>query len=269
MDPFRDRVAVVTGAASGIGLAMARAFAARGAKLALADFDVEALEQARVELAAGGSEVLAVPTDVRDRAAVQALADATLEHFGAAHIVCNNAGIFVVGPLSRAAPEQWKAAFDVNFWGVVHGVEAFLPHLLERGDGHIVNTASMAGLAGMLGLGIYCSSKFAVVGYSESLQREIQPQGVGVSVLCPMIVQTNIGANSRRALGEEPPPESTTPDVPEEILPGMGSVISPEEVAGRVVEAIEERRFFVLTHPEQREILRRRAKRQDAVFERL
>jgi short-subunit dehydrogenase len=155
-----------------------------------------------------------------------------------------------------------------NFWSVVYGVDAFLPRLLAQGEGgHIVNTASMAGLVGMQGFGIYCASKFAVVGLSESLHRELRGSGVGVSVLCPMIVDTPIAENTRNVLrrSRAGPGEIAAPAP----APGLmkGGVISADEVAARVVTAIERDDLYVLTHPEQREILRRRAARQDAAFE--
>ena len=265
MDPFRDRVAVVTGGASGIGLAMARAFAARGARLCLADINEAALAAAEKSLGADGARVLGMPTDVRERASVQALAEAALKHFGAAHIVCNNAGIAVSGPVAQARPEDWETTMAIDFWGVVYGVDAFLPHLLERGDGHIVNTASMAGLVGMEGLGVYCAAKFAVVGLTESLHRELRNSEVGASVLCPMIVATSIGENSQRILSGALPDAATQENAP---APGslQGSVIPAEQVGERVVRAIERGDLYILTHPEQREILRRRAARQDAMF---
>lgn len=260
-DPFQDRVAVITGGAAGIGFAMARAFAARGSRLVLADIDEQALAQAEKDLAADGVRVLGVATDVRERPQLEALRARALSHFGAVHVLCNNAGIAPLGSLSQVSPEEWETSFAINFWGVVHGVEAFLPHLLERGDGHVVNTASMAGLTGMLGLGVYCATKFAVVGYTESLHRELEAQGVGVSLLCPMIVRTEIGSNSRRMLGVPEPGEADPDGVP---TPGYGSVIAPQDVARRVVRAIERRELYILTHPEQREILRRRFARQEA-----
>ncbi len=259
-DPFTERVAVVTGGAAGIGLAMARAFAQRGARLVLADRDEAALALAEKQLRSEGAEAIGVPTDVRERASLAALVERSLAHFGGAHIVCNNAGIAVFGPLAEASREEFQTCFDINFWGVVNGTEAFLPHLLEQGDGHIVNTASMSGLVGMVGMGIYCASKFAVVGYTESLHREVQPRGVGVSVLCPMIVRTQIFQNSRQLLGA--PVEG---DVQEPT--GLGQVIGTEDVARRVVSAIESRQLYVLTHPEQRAILSRRSSKLDRAFD--
>ena len=152
----------------------------------------------------------------------------------------------------------------INFWGVVHGVNAFLPRMLEQGEGgHIVNTASMAGMVGMLGLSLYCASKFAVVGLTESLHRELANENVGVSALCPMIVETSIGEHSRRMLDAAAPPEGAA--APTAAL--RGDVITVAEVAKRVVTGIERKDLYIYTHPEQREILKRRATRQDAMFE--
>lgn len=267
MDPFQGRVAVITGGAGGIGMAMARAFAQRGAKLVLADLNEAALERSVAELKGSGATVLGVPTDVTQLASVQALADATVRHYGAVHVVCNNAGIAIFGMMSAASHKDWEYTMNVNFWGVVHGVEVFTPILLQqRQGGHIVNTASMAGLVGMQWLGIYCASKFAVVGLSESLHRELKPSGIGVSVLCPMIVDTNINENSvtmrpqqLRNPGEEPivPPAAEM----------KGGVIPPQEVSRRVVRAIERGDLYILTHPEQRDFLRRRSHKIDGMFD--
>ena len=268
-DPFRGRVAVVTGGAGGIGLAMARAFAERGAKVVLADVDEAALARAGQELAAAGAPVLAVPADVTRRESVAALADATFARFGATHLLCNNAGIALAGPLVGADPDDWRKAMAVNFWGVVHGIDAFLPRMLAQGEGgHVVNTSSMAGLVGMDWLGIYCATKFAVVGLSESLRRELALRGIGVSVLCPMLVATRIAENSARTLGRADAPDGGGGEpAPSANMALRGGVIGPAEVARRVVHAVETNAFYVFTHPEQREILRRRAERQDAVFE--
>jgi len=266
MDEFRDRVAVITGGGGGIGAAMARAFAARKARIVLADLDEAAAKRVADELTAGGAEVLVVRTDVTELASVQALADAAERRFGGVHIVCNNAGVAVFGEMARATHADWQYAINVNVWGVVHGIEAFVPRLLKAGNGgHIVNTASMAGCVGMRWLGIYSASKFAVVGLSEALNRELKDYGIGVSVLCPMIVDTAINENSERnrptALRnreamEVPPAAAMT-----------GGTIPADEVARRVVRGIEQKDLYIFTHPEQREILRRRAERQDRNFE--
>jgi NAD(P)-dependent dehydrogenase (short-subunit alcohol dehydrogenase family) len=267
MDPFTDRVAVITGGAGGIGMALARAFAGRGARLVLADLDEGALRAAVADLTGAGAQVHGVVTDVTKLDSVRTLGDAAVQRFGAVHIVCNNAGVATFGEIRQATHRDWEFTMNVNFWGVVHGVETFVPILLQQGaGGHIVNTASMAGLVGMQWLGIYCASKFAVVGLTEALQRELKPHGIGVSVLCPMIVDTNINQNSARMrpshlrnAGEVPP----LPPASEM----KGGVIAPAEVARRVVRAIERGDLYILTHPEQRQFLRRRATKLDAMFE--
>jgi len=269
MDAFRDRVAVITGGGAGIGAGMARAFAARGAKLVLADLDEAALARTADALRAAGTQVLAVRTDVGELAQVQALRDAALQRFGAVHVVCNNAGIALFGEILQATHKDWEYTMRVNFWGVVHGVETFVPLLVEqRQGGHVVNTASMAGLVGMQWLGVYCASKFAVVGLTEALHRELAPHRIGVSVLCPMVVQTDINANSvrNRPAALRNPGEDRLPTA-EDAAQMAGSVIPVEEVARRVVRAVDRGDLYVLTHPEQREILRRRWTRQDRCFE--
>ena len=266
MKDFTEKVAVITGGAAGIGRAMAEALASRGAHLVLADIDEQALSEAESDFSARGIRVLTAATDVRDRGQVLALADAVYAEFGRADIVCNNAGIAPFGASVDADPHDWEVTMGINFWGVLHGVDAFVPRMLVQGEaGHVVNTASMAGLTGMLGLGMYCASKFAVVGLSESLHRELHGRGVGVSVLCPMIVDTQIGSNSQRLLDHAMP----DPQVGKEDSPNLlaGTVIPAAEVAKRVIRAVEREDLYIFTHPEQREILRRRAARQDAMFE--
>jgi NAD(P)-dependent dehydrogenase (short-subunit alcohol dehydrogenase family) len=268
MDPFAGRVAVVTGGGSGIGAALARAFAARGAHLVLADLDPEAMAAVAADLAARGTEVLCVPTDVGEREQVEALAAATVAHFGAVHLVCNNAGICVPGDLATATHADWVYTLRVNLWGVVHGIEVFVPRLLAQGaGGHVINTASMAGLVGMQGLGVYSASKFAVVGLSEALYRELTPKGVGVTVVCPMVVRTNIDVNSVRQRPAALRAPGASVAAPSGLATLAGSVIEPDQVAWRVVRAIERGDLYVLTHPEQREILRRRAERLERMFD--
>jgi len=266
MDKFRGRVAVITGGGGGIGGALAGAFAARGARIVLADLDEGAMARVATRLGQAGAEVLAVPTDVTALASVQALAEAAVRRFGGVHIVCNNAGVATFGEIASSTHADWVFTMNVNFWGVVHGVETFVPRLLaQKAGGHVVNTASMAGLVGMRWLGVYCASKFAVVGLTESLQRELADHDIGVSVLCPMIVETKINENSVR----QRPAELRNPG--EMAVPAegqmAGGVIQPDEVAGRVVRAIERNDLYILTHPEQREFLRRRAARLDRMFE--
>jgi len=247
-------------------MAMARAFAARGAKLVLADLDESALQRAAAELQEGGAEALGVPTDVTNLDSVAALAAAARQRFGAVHIVCNNAGVATFGEIHRASHRDWVYTMNVNFWGVVHGIETFVPLLMEQGQGgHIVNTASMAGLVGMRWLGIYCASKFAVVGVSEALQRELTPLGIGVSVLCPMIVDTQINENSVRMRPSDLRNAEELPVPPASAM--AGGVIAPEEVGRRVVRGIDRGDLYILTHREQRVFLRRRAKKLDNMFE--
>ena len=265
MDEFRGRVAVITGGGSGIGAALAAAFAGRGARIVLADIDAAAMRRVAGTLESRGAEVLAVPTDVTVRDSVATLAEATERRFGAVHIVCNNAGVAAFGDVATATQADWHYIMNVNFWGVVHGVETFAPRLIAQGaGGHFVNTASMAGLVGMRGLGVYCASKFAVVGLTEALQRELSEHGIGVSVLCPMIVETNIDVNSER----QRPAALRNPGEPLRPPPGsmVGRTIQPEEVARRVVRGIERKDLYILTHPEQRDILQRRAARLDRLF---
>src|SRR5262249_40778039 len=260
----------------GIGAAMAAAFAARGARLVLADIDPAALERSAATVRGAGADVLTVRTDVGAAAQVQTLAEAAVARFGAVHLVCNNAGIAVFGHLVDATPADWEYTMRVNFWGVVHGVQTFAPRLVAQGQGgHIVNTASMAGLVGMEWLGVYCASKFAVVGVTESLHRELKPHGIRVSVLCPMIVQTDINRNSAPNPPAPRPAALRTPGDPpglpepegEAAAAMQGGVIGVDEAARRVVRAIERNDLYVLTHPEQRGFLRRRAERLDRMFD--
>jgi NAD(P)-dependent dehydrogenase (short-subunit alcohol dehydrogenase family) len=264
MDDFKGRVAVVTGGGSGIGAAMARAFAREGSKVVLADLDRDGMDRVVGDIGAQGGEALGVHTDVARLESVEALAKRTLERFGAAHVVCNNAGVGVFGSLAEATHKDWQWVMNVNLWGVIHGIEVFLPRLIAQGQGgHIVNTASMAGLAGMPGLGVYCASKFAVVGLTESLHRELSGSGIGASVLCPMIVNTQINASERNRPEELRNQGASEPSLGEGQFT-VSRVIEAAEVAERVVQAIRDKALYILTHVESREILRRRGARLDA-----
>jgi NAD(P)-dependent dehydrogenase (short-subunit alcohol dehydrogenase family) len=271
MDQFANRVAVVTGGGSGIGAAMAKAFARLGSKIVLADVDEKGMDRVRGEIEGQGGAALGVRTDVTRLEEVQALAERTFAHFGAAHILCNNAGVATFGPLATATHKDWQWTMNVNFWGVVHGIEVFLPRLLEQQQGgHVVNTASMAGIVGMPGLGVYAASKFAVVGLTESLARELKGTGIGASVLCPMIVKTAINQSERNR------PADLRNETPSPIEPAVADgqytiprTIEPEEVADRVVEAIRQNSLYVFTHRESREIVRHRAERLAKAADRL
>jgi NAD(P)-dependent dehydrogenase (short-subunit alcohol dehydrogenase family) len=248
---LQGRVAVVTGGASGIGRALARRFAADGMRIVLADVEAAPLATTVAELEATGAAVLGVEADVAVAADVERVRDRALSEFGAVHVVCNNAGVGG-GGIIDAPLALWEWTIGVNLMGVVHGVHAFLPLLLEQDEGHIVNTASLAGLGGVAGLGIYCTTKFAVVGLSESLHYDLAARGsaVGVSVLCPGFVQTRIGESGRNA----PPSLAQWAERPEaqataELAQALAAAgIAPEIVADAVRDAILERRVFVVPH---------------------
>ena len=200
MENLQGKVAVITGGASGIGKAMAAAAVAEGMKVVVADIEEGALKEAADELAAGGSDVLSVVTDVSDGASVRELRDRALDRFGAVHLVHNNAGVGTGGPIWEVSEEDWRWILGVNLWGVVHGIATFVPVLLEQGEGHVVNTASIAGLTTAPFLGPYNATKQAVVAMSETLYKDLQAAGVsgiGVSVLCPGFVQTRIAESDR------------------------------------------------------------------------
>jgi NAD(P)-dependent dehydrogenase (short-subunit alcohol dehydrogenase family) len=268
MDELRGRVAVITGGASGIGLATAKRLAREGMKIVLADLDRDALGAARPEVEKLGTEVLAVPTDVGELAQVRALAERTVEHFGAAHVVFNNAGVGVAGLVHQYSHEEWEWVLRVNLWGVIHGVEVFVPRLLEQGEGgHVVNTASFAGLVPNFAFVAYCVSKYGVVALSECLSRELRDSGIGVSVLCPMRVETNIGENSARDRPGGGGPLSPEAEGPAGAPPLAGQTLGADEVAERVLRAIRGRELYILTHPESREFIRRRFERIERAFD--
>jgi NAD(P)-dependent dehydrogenase (short-subunit alcohol dehydrogenase family) len=256
---LNDKVAVVTGGASGIGLAMARAFLDRGMRVVIADIEESALEKAEADLD-GGDRLAAEVCDVSDADSIDALRDTTLDRFGAVHVVCNNAGVGAGGLAWEQSLQDWRWVLGVNLWGVIHGIRTFTPLLIEQGEGHIVNTASMAGLTSPPFMASYNVTKHAVVTLSETLFSDLQvtgATGVGVSVLCPGWVQTRIHESGRnRPAGAEAPapqPEVATPP-PGEFESVLGNLIAtgldPADVAERVVEAVTDRRFYILTHPE-------------------
>ena len=260
MQDLKGKVAVVTGAASGIGNAVATRLAQEGMKVVLADVEEGPLADAEKKLADAGATVLAVPTDVTKGDQVDALAAKTFEAFGTAHVVHNNAGVATGGPMWTLTEADWQWVLGVNLWGVIHGLEAFLPRMLaQKEPAHIVNTASMAGLVATRGLGIYNTSKYAVVGLSETLAKDLKPYNIGVSVLCPMGVSTRIRASERTR------PAHLKNDAPSRAEPVelMGRSLPPEAVAEMVLRAILGDELYVITHDEGLEPLRRRFERME------
>lgn len=244
MGSFEGRVAVVTGGASGIGRGIARALARRGASVALADLHAERLEETVRALEALGAKALGLRCDVTSDAEVERFRDAVLTRFGRVDVLCNNAGVSVLGPCERAEMEDWRWILDVNVLGLVRGVRAFVPAMIERGSGHVVNTASVAGVwAYSWDAGPYITSKFAAYGFSEVLARQLRPHGIDVSVLCPGLVTTNLGESARFS----GVPEARRGDwlwFPEE----MHDAMEPDAVGTVVADAIEAKRFAIFTH---------------------
>jgi NAD(P)-dependent dehydrogenase (short-subunit alcohol dehydrogenase family) len=271
MQEFQDKVAVVTGAASGIGFALADRFAREGMKVVLADIEVDALARAEAELRGRGAIVLAVRTDVRQASEVEALAEKTLAAFGGVHVVCNNAGVIIGKSAWEHTLADWEWVLGVNLWGVIHGVRTFVPILLRQGtEGHIVNTASEAGLMSGAFIGSYCVSKHGVVTLSEGLAKELAQLGapIKVSVLCPGFVRTSIGTSERNRPLALTHPEDTSPASAEaQVLfealrkGAEDRGIPPEQVADHVVAAIRADTFYILPHPATKEAVRVRMER--------
>ncbi len=260
------RTAVVTGGASGIGRALALAFTRAGARVVVADVDEPGMTDVVSTVRGMGGEAIAVRTDVSELAQVQALAERAFTSFGKVHVLCNNAGVALWGGLETASHRDWQWVLGVNLWGVIHGVEAFVPRMIaDKEPGHIVNTASMAGLIASQGLGIYNTSKYAVVGLSETLAKDLRPYGIGVSVVCPLGVDTRILDSERNR------PRALRNDTAElgAPTPLIGRTLAPEAVADMVLAAIRDNRLYVITHEEALEPLRRRFQRMEqAILER-
>lgn len=262
MKPYEGRVAVITGAGSGIGLGIARRCAAQGMHLILADIEKQALEQAEKELAGlAAGRIISRVTDVGDSTQVQALAETAFTEFGAVHLLVNNAG---VGGGGRNCWEleldYWQWVLNVNLWGVIHGIKYFTPKMLQQDSGHIVNTASVAGLMSAPGSAAYNVSKHSVVTLSETLYNELRNAGsaIGVSVLCPSFVDTRIYAAERNM------PNAQAPSAEQQAMEGAAGdffkaiALSPESVAEQVFEAIAKGDFYIFTHQGTRQQVEKR-----------
>jgi len=254
MENLQGKVAVITGGASGIGWAVARRAAAEGMKVVIADIEEGALKQAERELTSQGTDAIAVATDVADAASVRELRERALRRYGAVHLVHNNAGVGGGGPIWEVPEEDWRWIVGVNLWGVIHGVAAFVPLLVEQGEGHVVNTASIAGLTTAPFIGPYNATKQAVVAISETLYKDLEAagvSGVGVSVLCPGFVQTRIADAGRNRPDWAPARDvENAEEVRATIQDLVDGGIPPSVVADMVLDAVRTDTFYIRTHPE-------------------
>ncbi|MGA2037087.1 MAG: SDR family NAD(P)-dependent oxidoreductase [Acidimicrobiales bacterium] len=262
MKVLRGKVAVITGGASGIGRSVAERAATEGMKVVLADIEEGALKVTTEALMSSGAEVEAVVTDVSNGSEVETLRDQALERFGAVHLVHNNAGVGVGGLLWTVSEADWKWILGVNLWGVIHGIRTFVPLLVDQGEGHVVNTASEAGLTSPGLLGPYNATKHAVTAISETLYRDLRFSGspVGVSVLCPGFVRTGIGESERTRPHWAPKPDddpaaAVVRDVIHQLVAGG---IEPNVVADRVFDAVRSDTFYILTHEHSRPMVEAR-----------
>ncbi|MBO0862326.1 MAG: SDR family NAD(P)-dependent oxidoreductase [Chloracidobacterium sp.] len=264
MKDVKDKVAFITGGASGIGLAMAKVFVRAGMKVMIADIRRDHLDEA-MDSFEGDGAVHAIELDVSDREAMSSAAVETERVFGKIHVLCNNAGIGLGGPLKLATYDDWDWVMRVNLWGVINGVQAFLHRILAHGEGgHIVTTSSMSGFLPTLGAGLYITTKFAVVGLSEALRSELAADNIGVSVLCPGPVQTNIAESNLT----RPAHLSNTGYAETDKMRVTHSVSSvymdPMKVGERVLEGILRDELYIFTHPEFRDGVKSRC---DAVMD--
>jgi len=266
MRDLKGKVAVVTGAASGIGRGLAERFGREGMRVVLADIEETPLAAARAMVESLGAEAIAVTTDVSNRWQVEALARRAVEAYGAVHVLCNNAGVGAGGMAWELSAADWEWVLGVNMWGVIHGIRAFVPQMVAQGQGHVVNTASIAGLVAAPGLAAYCATKHAVVAISECLHHDLMMRTGGqvrVSVLCPAWVKTRIADAERNRPASLARPESQLPSPQDRMMEDMlraavAGGIEPAEVAEHVVQAIVHDRFWVLTHPQSKAAVERR-----------
>ena len=275
MHELQGKTAFVTGGASGIGFALCRAFAQSGMKVMLADIELAALDRAVGSLRDFGRNVRGIVCDVADPDSVERAARAAFDAFGKVHILCNNAGVAAGGGIDRISLDNWRWVIDVNLMGVVYAIKNFLPHMLAHGEGgHIVNTASMAGMINGMGFSPYAASKYAVVSMSEGLALQLQPRGIGVSVLCPHFVRTAIGDSGRNRpdrYGKAQPldPASGAAALVAELARRIEAGLDPAEVAARVLAAIRNDELYIFTHPKMREMVENRFAAIQAAMDRV
>ena len=250
MSDIQGRVAFVTGGASGLGLSIARSLLRRGASVMLADRNAEGLEKAVAELSSETNQVASVVCDVADVNEIEKAAQATIDHFGKVHIVVNNAGVGLGGQPGEIPLQDWRWIVDINLMGVVHGVEVFTPLIQSHGEGgHIINTGSMAGHVAPGGMGPYNATKYAVVGYSESLKADLAPHNIGVSVLCPGWVRTNIHTTGFGRPSGGPTLEEAKDDPQfQEMDAVIKGGLDPDAVADWVADCVEANRLYIFTH---------------------
>jgi len=264
---FQGRAAVVTGGASGIGFATATEFARRGARVLLSDVDQPGLEQAVNRLRGEGFDAHGVPCDVSRLDEMVHLADESFRLLGQVDVLFSNAGIVVAGPIAQMTHDDWRWVIDIDLWGSIHAAEAFVPRLIEQGTGgHIAFTASFAGLVPNAGLGAYGVAKYGVVGLAETLARELKGNNIGVSVLCPMVVETKLVSNSERIRGADYGLASSSEEAfgP---LPAQDETVGADDVARLTADAIVANRLYVLPHEAARASVRRRFERIDQTFD--
>ena len=263
MQELVGKVGVVTGAASGIGRAVAQRFADEGMKVVLADIEADALDAAVAELTAGGAEAVGAICDVRHEEEIQALAGATLEAFGIVHVVHNNAGVVTAAPLEELTTADWEWVLGVDLWSVIYGVKTFLPLIRQAGEGHIVNTASTAGLQSAPGIGPYNVAKFGVVALTETLALELRDQpAINASVLCPGAIDTKIAASARNRPTELADHNET--ELGNDFVRNAGALLrkkgkDPAEVADLVVSGIRDNQFWLITHEPWKQVVVDRA----------
>jgi NADP-dependent 3-hydroxy acid dehydrogenase YdfG len=262
MDNLEGKVAFITGGASGVGLGMAKAFCSAGVKVIIADIRQDHLEEALGSFDSDTAKIHPMQLDVTDRKAMESAAREAERVFGRIHILCNNAGIYLYGPIQKATFDDWDWVLNINLGGVINGIHAFVPRIISHGEGgHIVNTASISGIFVAGGTGVYTTSKFAVVGLSEALRLDLEPENIGVSVLCPGFVNSKIydcGTTRPDQLANSG--YAVKPEILEKLKKAHDEIgMDPLEVGEKVLSAIRMNNLYIFTHPEFAQEIRRRS----------